>query len=133
MVEANAAGMTETFSELVAALAFLAGLYVAYLFHLRKRSLAEDAVANPAGRVLHAWWSADWGFDWLYDKIFVQPFLWAARINKNDFIDGFYTGIARVTEILYRVLQFTQTGLMRWYAAGIALGSVLFLALAVFL
>ncbi len=133
MVEANAAGMTETLSEVVAASAFLSGLYVAYLFHLQRRSLAELVVANPVGRALHAWWLADWGFDWLYDKVFVQPFLWAARVNKDDFIDRFYTGVARFTEVLYRALQLTQTGVMRWYAAGIALGSVLFLALAVFL
>jgi NADH-quinone oxidoreductase subunit L len=132
MVEANAAGMTETFSGVVAALTFLTGFYVAYLFHLRKRSLAEDAVTSPAGRVLHAWWSADWGVDWLYDRVFVQPFLWVARVNKNDFIDSFYTGIARLTEALYRAIRLTQTGLVRWYAAGIAVGSVLFLAIAVF-
>jgi NADH-quinone oxidoreductase subunit L len=133
MVETNAAGMTESLSEVIAALALLSGLSVAYLFHLQMRSLAELVVANPAGRALHAWWSADWGFDWLYDRVFVQPFLWAARVNKDDFIDGFYTGIARLTEVLYRALQHTQTGVMRWYAAGIALGSVLFLALAVLL
>ncbi|MEP7150537.1 MAG: NADH-quinone oxidoreductase subunit L [Nitrospira sp.] len=133
MVETNAAGMTESLSEVIAALALLSGLSVAYLFHLQRRSLAELVVANPAGRALHAWWSADWGFDWLYDRVFVQPFLWAARVNKDDFIDGFYTGIARLTEVLYRALQHTQTGVMRWYAAGIALGSVLFLALAVLL
>lgn len=133
MVETNAAGMTETLSEVIAALALLSGLYVAYLFHLQRRSLAELVVANPAGRALHAWWSADWGFDWLYDRVFVQPFLWAARVNKDDFIDRFYTGIARLTEVLYRALQHTQTGVMRWYAAGIAIGSVLFLALAVLL
>jgi NADH-quinone oxidoreductase subunit L len=124
--------MTETFSGVVAALTFLTGFYVAYLFHLRKRSLAEDAVTSPAGRVLHAWWSADWGVDWLYDRVFVQPFLWVARVNKNDFIDSFYTGIARLTEALYRAIRLTQTGLVRWYAAGIAVGSVLFLAIAVF-
>jgi NADH-quinone oxidoreductase subunit L len=132
MVEANATGMTETLSEVVAAFALLSGLYVAYLFHLQKRSLAEDAIANPAGRVLHAWWSADWGFDWLYDTVLVQPFQWVARTNKHDVVDTFYTNIARVTEALYRMLQLTQTGVMRWYAAGIAFGSVLFLALAVF-
>ena len=131
-VEVDATDMTETLSEVVAALAFLSGLSFAYLFHLQKRSLAEDAVANPAGRVLHAWWCADWGFDWLYDRLFVQPFLWVAQVNKNDFIDAFYTGIARLTEALYRALQLTQTGLVRWYAAGIAVGSVLFLAMAVF-
>jgi len=131
MVEANAAGMTETISELIAALAFLGGLYFAYLFHLQNRSLADAAVANQPAQVLHAWWFADWGFDWLYDKLFVQPFLWVAQINKGDFIDAFYTGIARLTEATYRALQLTQTGLVRWYAAGLALGSVVFLALVV--
>jgi len=132
MVEANAAGMTETLSEVVAALAFLSGLYVAYLCHLQKRILADGAVAHPAGRALHAWWFADWGFDWLYDKAFVQPFLWVAQLNKNDFIDAFYTGIARLTEASYRAVQLTQTGQVRWYAAGIAAGSVVFLAMVVF-
>ena len=132
MVEAHAAGMTETLSEIVAAFAFLIGLYLAYLFHLQKRSLAEQAVTNPAGGVLHAWWCAGWGFDWLYDRVFVQPLLWVARSNKNDFIDTFYAGIARLTETLYRALQLTQTGLVRWYAAGIAVGSVLFLAMVMF-
>jgi NADH-quinone oxidoreductase subunit L len=132
MVEAATAGMTETLSAVFAALAFVSGLYCAYLFHLQKRSLAEDAVANPAGRVLHAWWCAGWGFDWLYDKLFVQPFMWAAQINKDDCIDAFYTGVARMTEALYRTLQLTQTGLVRWYAAGIAVGSVLFLAMVAF-
>jgi NADH-quinone oxidoreductase subunit L len=132
MVEADTAGMTETLSAVVAALAFVSGLYCAYLFHLQKRSLAEDAVANPAGRVLHAWWCAGWGVDWLYDKLFVQPFMWAAQINKDDCIDAFYTGVARLTEALYRALQLTQTGLVRWYAAGIAVGSLLFLAMVAF-
>jgi NADH-quinone oxidoreductase subunit L len=132
MVEADTAGMTETLSAVVAALAFVSGLYCAYLFHLQKRSLAEDAVANPAGRVLHAWWCAGWGVDWLYDKLCVQPFMWAAQINKDDCIDAFYTGVARLTEALYRALQLTQTGLVRWYAAGIAVGSLLFLAMVAF-
>ncbi len=132
MVEANAAGMTETRSEVAAAFAFLIGLYVAYLFHLQRRNLAESVLANPVRRTLHAWWFAGWGFDWLYDTVLVQPFLWAARINKHDVIDTFYTGLARLTEVLYRVLQLTQPGVMRWYAAGIAFGSVLFLAIVVF-
>jgi NADH-quinone oxidoreductase subunit L len=129
MAEADAAGMTEIFSEVVAALVFLSGLYFAYLFHLQKRTLADGVVANPTGRVVHAWWFADWGFDWLYDKAFVQPFLWVAQINKNDFIDACYTGIAGLTEASYRAVQLTQTGELRWYATCIAVGSVVFLAM----
>ena len=132
MIETEVAGMTETLSEVVAALLFLSGLYFAYLIHLQRRELAEGVLRNPAARAIHAWWFADWGFDWLYDKVFVQPVLWAAQVNKNDFIDAIYTGIARLTEAMYRSLRLTQTGLVRWYAASIAVGSVVFLAMVVF-
>ena len=124
--------MTETGSEAVAAVLFLVGLYFAYLFHLQKRSLAEAAVSNPVGSLLHRWWFAGWGFDWMYDKVFVQPFIWAAQINKSDFIDAFYTGVARLADLFYRGLSRTESGRLRWYAAGIAVGSVVFLAMVLF-
>jgi len=131
-VEAHA-GLTEVSSEVVAALLFLAGVYFAWLFHLRKRSLADALVANPAAHALHEWWFAGWGFDWLYDKAFVQPFVWVSQINKGDFIDSFYTGIARLTDLSYRALSRTETGRVRWYAAAMAGGSVLFIAVVLFL
>jgi NADH-quinone oxidoreductase subunit L len=131
-VEAYAGGFTEIRSEVIAALVFLVGLYAAYLFHLEKRSLADTLVANPIGRRLHQWWFADWGFDWIYDKSFVQPFIWAARVNKGDFIDAFYAGVARLSQLSYRGLSRTETGHVRWYAAGMAAGSVLFIALVLF-
>jgi len=53
---------------------------------------------------------------------------WFARIDKNDFIDRFYTGIARLNQLAWRVLSRTETGRLRWYAAGIAAGSVVFIA-----
>ena len=90
-------------------------------------------VANPVGRMLHQWWFAGWGFDWIYDKAFVQPFIWAAEINKSDFVDAFYTGVARLTELFYRGLSQTETGRVRWYATGMAAGSVLFIAMVLFL
>ena len=132
-IEAHTRGLTEISSESIAALVFVIGLYFAYLFHLQKRSLADSLVANPVGRALHLWWFAGWGFDWLYDKIFVQPFIWVAQINKSDFVDAFYSGVARLTELFYRGLSRTETGRLRWYAAGMAVGSVLFLAMVWFL
>jgi NADH-quinone oxidoreductase subunit L len=123
-MEAPTGALTEIHSEAIAAIAFLIGVYFAYLFHLQKRSLADAMVANPVGRMLHQWWFAGWGFDWIYDKTFVQPFIWIAEINKRDFIDGFYTGIARLSEFFYRALSETETGHIRWYTFGMAAGSV---------
>jgi NADH-quinone oxidoreductase subunit L len=132
-VEAHTEGMTERGSEAIAGALFLIGLYFAYLFHLRRRSLADALVANPIGHTLQQWWFADWGFDWIYDKVFVQPFIWVAQINKSDFVDAFYTGVARLAELFYRGLSKTETGRVRWYAAGMAAGSVLFVALVLIL
>jgi NADH-quinone oxidoreductase subunit L len=132
-IEVHTGGLTEISSEIIAALLFLVGLYFAYLFHLRTRRLADALVANPAGHTLQQWWFADWGFDWIYDKVFVQPFIWVARINKGDFLDGLYTGVARLTELFYRGLSRTETGRVRWYAAAMAAGSALFIAMVLFL
>jgi len=132
-IEAHTAGLTEVGSEAIAAVLFLIGLYFAYLFHLQKRSLADALVANPVGRALHQWWFADWGLDWIYDKLAVQPFVWISQINKSDFVDSFYTGIARLANLLYRGLSSTETGRVRWYAAAMAGGSALFLAVVLFL
>jgi NADH-quinone oxidoreductase subunit L len=128
-VEVHRGALTETGSEVIAGLIFLLGLYASYLFHLQKRNLADTLVANPVGRMLHQWWFADWGFDWIYDKVFVQPFIWATQINKGDFVDAFYTGIAGLTQLFYRGLSNTETGRVRWYATCMAAGSVLFLAM----
>jgi len=132
-VEAHTAGLTEVGSEAIAAMVFLIGLYFAYLFHLQKRSLADALVASPVGLALHQWWFAGWGFDWIYDKLVVQPFVWISQVNKSDFVDSFYTGIARLSDLLYRGLSSTETGRVRWYAAAMAGGSVVFLAAVLFL
>jgi len=132
-IEVHTGGLTEIGSEGIAALLFLIGLYFAYVFHLQRRNLADLLTANPVGRALHQWWFADWGFDWLYDKAFVQPFIWTAQVNKSDFVDAFYSGVARLTELFYRGLSDTETGHVRWYAAAMAAGSVLFIALVIYL
>jgi len=128
-MEARAGGLTETGSEAIAGILFLVGLYLAYVFHLKKRSLSDSLVANPVGRALDQWWFAGWGFDWIYDKVLVQPFIWAANVNESDFVDAFYTGIGRIAEASYRWLSSTETGRVRWYATTMAAGSVLFVAM----
>jgi NADH-quinone oxidoreductase subunit L len=130
---AHSVPITELVSEVIAALVFLMGVYLAYIFFLRKRAYAAALASSVAGSALHQFWFSDWGMDWLYDRLFVKPLVWFARINKGDFIDGFYTGIARMNELAWRILSRTETGRLRWYAAGIAAGSVVFIAVVLFL
>ena len=125
--------LTEIRSEGFLALAFLIGLGFAYLLYLRHRQWSEALTATRVGKALHAFWFADWGFDWCYDKLFVQPILWFARIDKSDVVDVFYTGVADLNELLYRGLSLTENGRVRWYAAGIAAGTVVLVAIVLFL
>jgi len=63
----------------------------------------------------------------------VEPFVWVSNVNKGDFVDAFYSGVARVTEALYHALSSTETGRVRWYASAMAAASVLFIAMVIFL
>ena len=122
-------GLTEGLSEGVAAIAFALGLAVSYLMFLRRRRLAENLAAAGIGQAIHRFWFADWGMDWLYECAFVRPVIWFAHFDRNDFIDGFYNGIARLSELSWRALRTTENGRVRWYAAWIAGGTVIFVAI----
>ena len=128
----RAVPITEIVSEVAAFLAFLAGVYLAYIFFLRDRAYATALASNTVGGALHRFWFSDWAMDWLYDKVLVRPLVWFARVDKRDFIDSFYTGVARLNELGWRVLRRSETGQLRWYAAGIAAGSVVFIAVVLF-
>ena len=126
-------GITEAMSSAAAGVAFLAGILIAWYVYLRNPAVSRSLVANPTGRLLHRFWFADWGMDWLSDRLFVRPVVWMATANKGDVIDSIYDGLARAAALCYRVLSLTETGKLRWYAAWIAGGSVVMVAIVVFL
>jgi NADH-quinone oxidoreductase subunit L len=71
--------------------------------------------------------------DWLYDRIFVRPTVWLAQAGKGDFMDGFYVGVGYLTQAGFGALRRTQSGRIRWYAAVITAGTILFIAVVRFL
>lgn len=128
----HATGDIEPILSLLAAAASLAGIVLAYQLFLRHpRALERFAQSRPAA-ALRAFWHAGWGFDALYDRVFVRPWLWLARVDRHDFIDTLFVGLAQLCRFLYRGLSATQTGQMRRYAVGIAAGAILILFIAVF-
>jgi len=126
-------GMSELVSSVAAGLAFLAGLLAAWYAYVHNPALSRAAAASPMGRLLHRFWFADWGMDWLYDRVFVRPVVWLAAVNKADFIDSIYDGLARLAALGHRLLSVTETGKLRWHAAWIAGGAVFVVAIVMFL
>ncbi len=110
------------------------GVYVAYLWFLKKPRWVGDEMVTPLTNPgIRQFWKEGWGFDRVYHVLFVAPFLWAARVNRADFIDLIYRFLAALARMGYGGLRLTQNGRLRWYAAGIAFGAILSLGIAVLL
>ena len=124
---------TELLFELLAAAASLGGIWLVWTLVMASPGFMERIAEQPWARGLERLWFSGWGFDALYDALFVKPWLWCAKVNKDDFIDLFYRAVAFVTETLHFVVSMTQTGAVRWYATGIAVGAVLTVGLVIIL
>ena len=126
------AGYEVTFA-VISGVVSLIGILIIYLFIRHWRRLTENIAESSVGGVLHRFWFAGWGFDWLYDRLLVHPYVRLARVNKEDVVDLFFDAAAWFSRLVYRGLSFTQTGHVRWYAAGMAAGAAVFIAMVVFL
>ena len=103
----------------------LAGIGLAWLLYERRRQEAAEAQTSAAAR----YFLGGWGFDWLYRRAFEVPFLWFARVSRDDLFEPPIDALARLTRAGWRGLSATQNGLVRWYlyviGFGVAVGVLL--------
>ena len=118
---------------IVTALVPFAGILAAALFYVTRPSWSVALLRNGAMSVLRAFWFSGWGFDWAYSVLFVNPFVRLTRLNRADAIDFFYRALGRAAEMGHRALVPTQSGLVRRYVMGIALGGAILIAVVLFL
>jgi NADH-quinone oxidoreductase subunit L len=119
---------SEWIIQLTAAVLSLGGVYMAYIFYIKKPALADEVKSATLG--LHQFWFTGWSFDALYNAAIVRPFVFLSTLNKNDIIDNFYTGIVSVAEYFNHAFSRTQSGVLRWYVMGIVAGAVLIITLS---
>ena len=117
--------------QVVVGIVSLAGIGLAYAAFMANRKWSENLLRTLWGERLQRFWFGGWGFDWLYDRVFVRPVVWFARADQKDYVDLIYYGLAGLSRALNRTLSDTETGRVRWYAAGIAMGAVIVIAIAV--
>ena len=124
---------TELTLQIITSVVSLLGIALAYLLFLSRPHVIDTLMGTAWGAAVQRWWLAGWGFDKVYDSLVVEPYTWMAQVNKDDVLDAISRGTARSARRAHRLLSQTQTGHVRWYAASIAAGAVIFIALAVFL
>jgi NADH-quinone oxidoreductase subunit L len=117
----------------ISALVVFSGIFSAWFFYVRKPEITYHIKQSVTGSFLYKLWLSGWAFDTIYDIIFVRPYMFVANINKKDFIDLFYNGLAKAINRLNDWILLTQTGRLRWYLAFITGGVILGITLIMFL
>ncbi len=117
----------------ISASASVAGIAVIYVFIMLLPRFTTRLARTPMGQFWYSFWLNGWGFDQVYRGLLVRPYIFLANFNRNDVIDRIYQGIARLNRLCYQGLKSLQSGRMRTYVTGIAVGAVVIIALAVYL
>lgn len=107
----------------------IVGILLAAVLYLGKRQLVTSIAQSGPGKLLSTWWYNAWGFDWLYDKVFVKPYLAVAKLLQRDPLNSLMNLTAMFVRLCNRTMVVSENGLLRWYAASMALGAVVVLAL----
>jgi NADH-quinone oxidoreductase subunit L len=120
---------TELAFQFISAVVAIAGMVTAYFYYFNKPFPA----AEPQRNALQQFFYLGWGFDLLYNAVIVKPIVFLSQIDKNDFIDKFYNGIASLTIFLNKILIATQNGMVRRYAFALAIGAIITLTIILYL
>jgi NADH-quinone oxidoreductase subunit L len=73
------------------------------------------------------------GFDRLYTALLERPYLWLARVDREDLLNLPYQGLAALTRWGHGLMSRNQSGILRWYATATVLGAALLLGTALLL
>jgi NADH-quinone oxidoreductase subunit L len=123
----------ELVMEIFSSAVVLLGLAAIWSVWRRSADFSETAFRFPADRRWSRWAAAGWGFDRLYDLLFVRPYVFLSQVNRNDVIDTLIDLIAAGFSAANRLASASQTGRLRHYAAGMAIGAAIVIAMVVWL
>ncbi len=121
----------EATSELISSGAAILGIFIAYLWFLRRPKQVSHGALPAVPEMLQRYWFVDWGLDWLYDRVFVRPFVYIAHINRKDIVDRPFRRLEWIMAWTWRGFRITQTGRVSWYAVCVIGGVVVLLSMVV--
>ncbi len=124
---------TDLILKTVSGITVIAGLLAAYFLYIKAPLTVYKWKQKPAGRFLYRFWHDGWKFDELYDTLFVHPVVRLAQINRNDFVDSIYDGLAALITFIHKGVLLSQNGKLRWYLALIVIGVIIGFTITVFL
>jgi NADH-quinone oxidoreductase subunit L len=111
----------------------LLGIAVSYLFFVSGAFSVEKLMSYKFAKFLHRFWFSGWYMDALYQRVLVNPFVWLARLNRNDFFDVLYNSLIIISRLAHGLIVKSQTGYLGWYLLSMVAGLIVVLAAGVYL
>ena len=111
----------------------LVGIAVSYLFFVSGALSVEKLMSYKFSKILHRFWFSGWAMDALYKHLLINPFMWLARLNRNDFFDALYNSVIAISRSAHGLVAKTQTGYLGWYLISMAAGLTAVLAVGVYI
>jgi len=112
---------------LLSIIAAVVGVMIAIYVYIVNPASVQRLMKSTMVSAIYRYSYAKWFVDEIYDAIFVRPFISisesAARFDLN-IIDGAVNGISGVVIRTASVLRLAQTGMLRFYAAAMAIGAL---------
>ncbi len=125
---------TEWLLILISVAVALFGIYLAYIFYIKKPQTPHQL--NAKFPYIYKLLYNKYYVDEIYNAIFVKPVVRGSEIVYDNFdlkvIDGAVNGSASVTGLSGKILSYIQTGLIKDYALVFLFGVILFLGYLLF-
>ena len=125
---------TEWLLILISVAVALLGIYIAYIFYIKKPKTPHTL--NAKFQFIYRLLYNKYYVDEIYNAVFVNPTIRGSEIIYDHFdlkvIDGALNGSASVTGLSGKILSYIQTGLIKDYALVFLFGVILFLGYLLF-
>jgi NADH-quinone oxidoreductase subunit L len=119
---------------LISVVVALLGIYIAYVFYLKKPAIPHDIVRRFPS--IYKLLYNKYYVDEIYNAVIVNPLVKGSEIVYDHFdlavIDGAINGSASATGFFGRILSTLQTGFVKDYALVFLLGAVIILGILLF-
>lgn len=112
----------------VSSILVLLGLYLAYIYYIR-REVSTAVARSTAAAYVHSLIRSGFGFDWLYERMFVIPAKVLSNANRSDLVDSLFSGLAAAARSGGYALSLAQGGRVRNYVSLLVFGSIVVTAI----
>jgi NADH-quinone oxidoreductase subunit L len=102
-------------------------MMLAYQLFVLRPAWLQRLSSSSLGRAVAQILRAGWGADAMYDAVVVRPYRTLARWLRHEPVDDLLALLTGSVRVSHYVLVLTQSGRIRTYAVGMALGVILLL------